>query len=45
MIFANQHRLDPRRAELDAKHGLAILNCFLNFVSIHGWLSPAFGDL
>ena len=35
MILADQHRLDARRAELDAKNGLSALNCFLNIVSIH----------
>ncbi len=35
MILADQHRLDARRAELDAKSGLSALNCFLDVVLIH----------
>ena len=35
MILADQHRLDARRAELDAKSGLSALNCFLDIVAIH----------
>ena len=35
MILADQHCLDPRRAELDAKSGLSALNCFQGGGSIH----------
>ena len=35
MILADQHRLDARRAELNAKNSLSAFNCFLDIVSIH----------
>src|SRR6476469_2811215 len=35
MILADQHGLDARRAELNAKRGLSALNCLLDIVSVH----------
>ena len=38
MILADQYRLDPGRAELNAQRGLAALNGFLNLILIHARL-------